>query len=156
MDALSSFAFNINNELLTSASRILDNYVVFALIVITLVLVAEKRNPKRVKIFSALLLATVFAVIIKSAIGMERPCTSMGLDGCPSDYSFPSVHAAVAFTLMVSFLDKKSYWFFTLFALFVSFTRLVLAAHSFIDIAGALPVALITYYMVDVLWRRFF
>ncbi len=156
MDPFTAFAFNIGAEPLTAVSLLLNNDVFYLFLIVALVLVAERRNPKRLKIFSALLLAVLFAVVIKSLTVAERPCAQMGLDYCPADYGFPSLHATVAFTLMVSFLNKRSYWFFMAFAIFVSFTRLVLAVHLFIDIAAALPLALISYYMVDVLWRRYF
>lgn len=155
MDAITDFIFNLNNELLTKISLILNNDIFFALLVIALVLIAEKRDPKRVKIFSALLLATILAIVIKSFTAVERPCASMDLYYCPEDYSFPSLHALVSFTLMISFLNKKSYPFFVLFALFVSFTRMALAVHTFRDVAGALSLALVVYYVIDVLWRRF-
>ncbi len=155
MDAITDFAFNVDNEMLTSISLMLNNDVIFFFMVIAMVFVAEKRNSKRIKIFSVFLLATVFSFVIKSFLAIERPCASMNLDYCPPDYSFPSMHAVITFALMISFLNKKNYWVFMLFALFVSFTRMVIAVHSFRDIAGALPVALITYYIVDVLWRHY-
>jgi membrane-associated phospholipid phosphatase len=55
---------------------------------------------------------------------------------------------------MTGFLNKKSYPLFLLFALFVSFTRMNLGVHVFEDIAGALPVALISYYLIDIAWKR--
>jgi len=156
MDPITEFAFNINNELLAQASLLLNNNLVFTVLVIAIVLFAERRDSKRIKIFSALLIAFVFSIVLKSAFAVERPCAQLGLDYCPGDYSFPSMHATIAFTLMVAFLNKRSFWVFMLFALFVSFSRLVIAAHSFADIAAALPVALVSYYMIDVLWRRYF
>ena len=156
MDQITEFAFSINNELLTQVSLLLNNNLVFTLLIIAIVLVAERRNPKRIKIFSALILAFIFSLALKSIFAVERPCVPLGLDYCPEDYAFPSLHATIAFTLMIAFLNKKSYWLFMIFALFVSFSRLVIAVHTFADIAAALPVALISYYIIDVLWRRYF
>ena len=156
MDQITEFAFSINNELLTQASLLLNNNVFFTLLIIAIVLIAERRNPKRVKIFSALILAFLFSLALKSIFEIERPCIPLGLDYCPEDYSFPSLHATLAFTLMIAFLNKRSYWLFMIFALFVAFSRLVIAAHTFTDIVAALPVALISYYIIDVLWRRYF
>lgn len=156
MDPVTDYAFHLSNGPLTEASLILNNDIIFALLVIALVLIAEKRNPKRVKIFSAVLLAAIFSVALKSIFMVERPCSIMDLDYCPADYALPSLHATVAFALMISFLNKRSYWVFVLFALFVSFSRLVLAVHTFRDIAAALPVALVSYYIVAVLWRKYY
>ncbi len=155
MDAISNFAYSINSELLTKVSLLLDNHIVFVLVIMALVLIKESRNAKRLKIFAALLLAFFFATCIKILTGVERPCASLDIPNCPSSSSFPSLHATLAFVVMISFLNKRSYWMFVLFALFVSLTRLVLAMHSFRDIAAALPIALITYNIVDVLWRSF-
>lgn len=156
MDPITEFAFTINNELLTQASLLLNNNLLFTVLIIAIVLVAERRNPKRVKIFSALIIAFIFSLVLKSIFEIERPCVSLELDYCPEDYSFPSLHATLAFTLMLAFLNKKSYWIFVIFALFVSFSRLVIGAHTFVDIVAALPVAIISYYIIDVLWRRYF
>ena len=156
MDPITEFAFNLNNGLLTYASLIINNDLIFLLIITALVLLIEKRDGKRAKIFSAIILSAVFVVLIKSFMMAERPCVSLGLEYCPESYSFPSMHATIAFTMMISFINKKSYWIFMIFALFVAFTRMVLAVHSFIDIAGALPVALITYYIIDVVGRSLY
>ncbi len=156
MDPVTDYAFHLNNGPLTEASLILNNDIIFALLVIVLVLIAERRNPKRVKIFSAVLLAAIFSIALKSIFMVERPCALMDLDYCPADYALPSLHATVAFALMISFLNKRSYWVFVLFALFVSFSRMVLAVHTFRDIAAALPVALVSYYIVAVLWRKYY
>ena len=62
------------------------------------------------------------------------------------------MHAVVAFALMFCFLNRKSFPFFLVFALFVSFTRLNLGVHVFGDIIGAIPVALFAYYAIEVVW----
>jgi len=48
---------------------------------------------------------------------------------------------------MTAFIRKKLFPAYLLFALFVSFTRINLGVHLFWDIAAALPVALISYYI---------
>jgi len=155
MDIITEFAFNIKNDTLTSVSLLINDNIVFALLVLALLFVAERRNEKRLKVIIALVLVSVFTFAIKAAMAIERPCVPLGVAYCPEEYSFPSIHAAVAFTLMIAFLDKKQFPLFLLFALFISFSRLNLAVHSFRDIAGAMPIALIAYYVVDVLWRRY-
>jgi len=156
MDLVTEFAFSINNELLTQVSLLLNNNIVFTLLIVAIVLVAERRNPKRIKIFSALFLAFVLSLALKSLFEVERPCIPFEFDYCPPDYSFPSLHAAIAFTLMISFLNKKNYWLFMIFALFISFSRMVIAVHTFKDVVAALPIALVSYYIIDFLWRRYF
>ncbi len=154
MDFITDFAFSIKNDLLTSVSLLINDNVIFAIIVLVLLLISEKRPEKRIKVLSALLLVAILTFGIKEIMAVDRPCVSLDVSYCPEEYSFPSIHAAVAFTLMISFLDKKSYPWFVLFALFISFSRLHLAVHSFRDIAGALPLALVSYYIVDIIWRH--
>ena len=155
MDFITEFAFNIKNDLLTSVSLLLNDNFIFVILVVALLFIAEKRTSKRIKIISALLLVAVLTFGIKYIMAVDRPCALLDVSYCPEEYSFPSIHAAIAFTLMISFLDKKTYPWFVLFALFISFSRLHLAVHSFRDIAGALPIALISYYVMDILWRHY-
>ena len=155
MDFITEFAFNIQNDLLTSVSLLINDNVIFAILVLALLLFAEKRPEKRIKVLSALILVAILTFGIKQIMEVDRPCVSLDVSYCPEEYSFPSIHAAIAFTLMISFLDKKGYPWFVLFALFVCFSRLHLAVHDFRDIAGALPIALISYYAVDILWRHY-
>jgi membrane-associated phospholipid phosphatase len=152
MDTIAAAAVSIDNPLLTAAGLVLDSSLIYAAIVLALLLIGESRNEKRIKVAASLLLTFLAVAGIKYALAQERPCA--GEDWCPESYSFPSTHAAIAFTLMTGFLNKKSYAFYLLFALFVSFTRLNLGVHVFIDIAGALPVALLSYYFTDIVWME--
>lgn len=152
MDAITAAALSIQNPALTAVGRLFDHDLLYGAIVIALVLAAEWRNSKRLKILSAIGLAVILGMAVKQIVAEPRPCA--GADWCPSDYAFPSLHALVAFTLMTGFLNKRSFAIFLLFALFVSFTRLNIGVHSFVDIAGALPIALISYYAADVAAKR--
>jgi membrane-associated phospholipid phosphatase len=151
MDAITNIAVSFQHPLLTAADLFFDGSLVYAAILFAIVFISENRNEKRRKILISLLLASIIATVVKVAFAVDRPC--VGLTGCPNDYSFPSLHAATAFALMVGFLNKKSFPYFMLFALFISFTRLNLGVHTFHDIAGALPVALFSYYITDIFWK---
>jgi len=153
MDTLTSLALSINNPILTQIGTLLGNSYVFAALILCLIFIAEKRNGKRLKLLLSLILCIIVVSLVKSVLMEARPCA--GLEWCPWGYSFPSMHAAIAFTLMIGFVDKKSFPFFLLFALFVSFTRLNLGVHVFHDIAGALPMAIVAYYVTDILWKRY-
>jgi len=150
MDALTAAAMAINSPALTSVSLLIDNGFIFVAVILALVLIAERRNGKRLKIIAALVLAVVAGFALKNIYAIHRPCSGTG---CPADYSFPSLHAVTAFTLMIAFLDKRSYPFFLFFALFVAFTRLHLGVHTFEDIAAAFPVAVLAYHIVDSRWK---
>lgn len=152
MDAITAFALSLDNPAIKSLGMLVDNAFAYAGLLLALMLLGEKRKDKRLKIVLSLAIAFLLTVAIKYAMARERPCTLE--DWCPQDYSFPSIHAALAFTLMVAFINKRSYAFYLLFALFVSFTRLNLGVHIFQDIAAALPIALISYYLTDIAWKN--
>jgi membrane-associated phospholipid phosphatase len=132
---------------------ILHEPFVYAVAVIGLLLIGERKVEKQKKIILALLVTMVAVTAVKHAMSIERPCIEES-GWCPHTYSFPSMHAAVAFTLMTGFLNKKSYPLYLMFALFVSFTRLNIGVHTFYDIAAALPIALFCYYAVALAYER--
>ncbi len=149
VDAITTLAYSIQNPILHQIDLLIDKDVLFFLVVIALVLIGESKNEKRIKIFASLLLAVGAGYLIKHAIAEHRPC--FGLDWCPQDYSFPSLHAVAAFTLMCGFISRRSFPLYLLFALFICFSRMNLGVHYFIDIAGALPVAMVSYYVTHIL-----
>lgn len=151
MDSITAISRGFDNPILTLIGMALDSSAIYAILILALIVIGEAREGKRKKIVVSLAVALMLATALKYAFMHERPCT--GLYWCPEDYAFPSMHATIAFTLMTGFLNKRGYPIFLGFALFVSFTRLNLGVHSFLDIAGALPVALISYYLTDVIWR---
>ncbi|VVC04350.1 Undecaprenyl-diphosphatase [Candidatus Bilamarchaeum dharawalense] len=151
MDTISTIAVSIQNPLLTALDLFFDNVFIYAGLILLLVFLAEKREEKRRKLIVSLILTFILATIIKVVLAHQRPC--FGQLDCPEDYSFPSLHAAIAFTLMTGFLNKKSFPLFLFFALVVCFTRLNLGVHIFQDIVVALPLALVSYYLTDILWK---
>lgn len=152
MDTITALAVSINNPLLHAADQLVANDLLYILTVLALLLIFESRNAKRLKVLSSLAIATMIGYMVKLATAIPRPCA--GTIACPLGYSFPSLHAVIAFTLMTGFLNKKSFPLFMIFALFVSFTRLNLGVHVFDDIAGALPISLVAYYITDLGWSR--
>lgn len=151
MDAITGLALSVDDPVIRAVGMLLQDTVVYVAILLGLMLIGEQRDDKRKKIIFSLVLVTVLVFSIKYALALERPC--VGSEWCPDDYSFPSAHAAAAFTLMTAYLNKRSYPLYLLFALFVCFTRLNIGVHTFYDVAGALPLALLSYYVTDVLWE---
>jgi membrane-associated phospholipid phosphatase len=152
MDAITEIALSIDNPMLGWIGMLIQNPVAYAIMIFALIIGGEGRHRKQKKILFSLLLSFALVAGIKYAMAVERPC--FGEDWCPDSYSFPSLHAAIAFTLMTSFLNKKSYPYYLLFALFVGFTRLNIGVHTFYDVAGALPLALFSYYVIAVAYER--
>ncbi len=153
MDAITAWALSIHNSLIREIGLFLDQDFFYTMIIIGLVILGEWKNDKRLKIFLTLIFAYLLGLTVKYFVAEPRPC--FGADWCPLDYAFPSTHAVVAFTLMACFLNKKSFPFFLVFALFVSFTRLNLGVHVFGDIIGAFLIALFAYYVTGVAWKWF-
>lgn len=151
MDAITSLALSVDNQVIRSAGELLANDLAYGALVLVLVFAGEARNDKRLKTLLSLALVLLLCTAVKQLTAHPRPCA--GLDWCPVDYSFPSLHAAVAFALAIAFLGKRSYPLYLLFALFVSFTRLNLGVHVFMDVAAALPLAMLSCYAVSLAWR---
>lgn len=55
---------------------------------------------------------------------------------CPADFSFPSAHASTAFAAaaVLTYFDRKRRWFYYLVAILISFSRVYLGCHYFLDI----------------------
>jgi len=154
MDAITALVHTLNSGWLGAISSFIDNDLIYAAMLLIAILLGERKPEKLVKIFFVLVLVFFVSYGIKGLFAVERPCVSLSLDYCPHDYSFPSLHAATAFAVMIPFLNKRSFWLYFLFAVFVSFTRLVLAVHGFRDIAAALVIALVVYHVVDSFWPK--
>ena len=141
---------------LLTVSMLLDDPLFFVALISIFIIFAEGRWEKRKKILVALFVAYILSVGAKALIHKDRPCVTIeGKIECPVDSSFPSGHAAFAFTLMIAFLGKRSFPFFWLFAIFVVFSRIYLGIHTFEDVAGGLVVAPLAYYITDSLWGAF-
>ncbi len=132
--------------ILKSIGWLINNEIIFGLLILGLVARFENRK----KTIIALILGFLVGFAIKEMAELNRPC--FGEENCPADYSFPSHHAIFAFTLAVARLKKNDFIYYLLFAIFVAFTRINIGVHTFYDIEGALPIAIISYYAVS-LWN---
>jgi undecaprenyl-diphosphatase len=104
----------------------------------------RKWKRRYIQLFITLILTFLIsywiADIIKNSVKAPRPC--VGLAGCPSDYSFPSRHALIAFALTTAFmLETKNKVLSSLFAvtsIVIGALRVVTFVHTPTDvIAGA-------------------
>ena len=131
-------------------------FIWLALIIFALLL-EERKNPgiqKRdilfVTTFLLCFLVTAFLIniILKNTFHRPRPSpynapnttapVKFGLAQCPNDYSFPSGHASTAFAsaVVISTFDKKRKWFYYLFAVLISLSRIYLGCHYFLDVVA--------------------
>ncbi len=153
-DAITRLIASYQNELLTSIDLALDNVFFYSLLIIGLLLLGEHRTGKRMKVMLAMVVALAMTLIVNVGMAVERPCIDGNGIVCPMLYSFPSFHCALAFILMISFLNKRWFPIYLVFALFVAFSRIHLGVHMFRDVAGALVVGLLAYNIAYLLWER--
>jgi membrane-associated phospholipid phosphatase len=147
--SISQSAQSIQHEWINAVGLLLNNPILFGALIIAIGVFFERRKENRIRMASALILTFILVILAKNILAVERPCIEDALDFCPSGFSLPSMHAAISFTLMFAFIGRKSFPGFLVFALFVAFTRLNLGVHNFVDIAAALPVAFLSYYLIS-------
>ena len=131
--------------------------VIWLLIAAFLIFFEERKHPgiqKKDKQFllcftiSLLITATLTNFVIKNIIRRPRPIfppniyhLTPNISSCPADFSFPSGHAASSFAAacILSYFDKKRRWFYYLVAILISYSRIYLGCHYFLDVVvGAL------------------
>jgi len=115
---------------------------VVMLVVTSLFLWEEKKKDWIPILWSSFIISFVLSAILKLLVARLRPYGIVPFSFLGAiNYSFPSSHAAVAFSLL-PILNKefpKLKWFWILFAVFVSYGRIYLGLHYPSDvIAGAL------------------
>jgi undecaprenyl-diphosphatase len=135
-----------------------SSILIWLLVILLSVILEERKNPKISKrdkkfiiLFSLSFLITFFVsdIFLKNIFLRPRPqliSTNFNLfqfisNSCPTDFSFPSAHAATAFAAatVLTFFDKKRKWFYYTVALLISYSRIYLGCHYFFDvIAGAI------------------
>jgi undecaprenyl-diphosphatase len=117
---------------------------VWILVIIIALFFEEKKHPgiskndkKFIIAFTLSFLLTAFLVEypLKNFFNRQRPIST---NYCPTDFSFPSGHAATAFSAatVLTFFDKKRRFFYSTIASFITYSRLYLACHYFFDVLG--------------------
>ncbi|OGK62671.1 hypothetical protein A2334_00465 [Candidatus Roizmanbacteria bacterium RIFOXYB2_FULL_38_10] len=95
-------------------------------------------------------------IILKNIFMRQRP---MITDICPTDFSLPSTHASTAFAsaVILSSFDKKRRYLYYLVASLISYSRIYLGCHYFLDIVvGGLVGAVIAQIVlhIDISYRK--
>ncbi len=124
---------------------------VIMLVVTSLFLWEEKKRDWIPVLWSSFIVSSILSVILKLMVGRLRPYGVVPFSFLGAvNYSFPSLHAAAAFSLLPVLNKKfpKLNWFWTLFAVFVAYGRVYLGLHYVSDvIAGALMGYLIGVFL---------
>lgn len=139
------------------------SFIFIWLLVMLIVLVLEERknpgitkNDKRfIFIFSTSFLLTFVLTdfVLKNIFHRIRPLFSDFIRLypissnfiCPTDFSFPSTHAATAFAAatVLTYFDKKRRWFYYIVAILIGYSRIYLGCHYFFDVIGGAVIGLI-------------
>lgn len=143
-----------------------SSILIWLLIMSIILIIEERKNPgiaKRDKKFiilfslSFLLTFLLSDILLKNIFLRPRPFLISSIyqqesvNSCPKDFSFPSTHAATAFaaaTILVYF-DKKRRWFYYFVAISISYSRIFLGCHYFLDVVfGAILGYLISRFLL--------
>jgi len=123
-------------------------------VIIIALIFEERKNPGISKKDKQFVITFTFAFLITSFIveyplknifRRQRPVTTnlnqfqpVPTNYCPTDFSFPSGHAATAFTAstVLTFFDKKRRFFYYLIGFLIAYSRIYLGCHYFFDIVS--------------------
>ncbi|MBS3055893.1 MAG: phosphatase PAP2 family protein [Candidatus Aenigmarchaeota archaeon] len=153
-DPITTWISQLNIPLLTVIAKILDSDMVFLAIIFLFAFLAE-HGKKRNKLMLILILIFMFGFAMKLLIHEVRPCTEIvSKIQCPNDFSFPSNHTLVASAFAVALWKKRNGWIFSIFTVFVAFTRVYLGVHTITDVLGGAALGIAAYLLADILWKR--
>ncbi|MCX8175436.1 MAG: phosphatase PAP2 family protein [Candidatus Micrarchaeota archaeon] len=151
-------AFGLARGAVLWLSVFLNRPEAFAVVSAALLVFVSIAFGEQRRIFFA---ATAVAIGILLGAGMkaflheERPCLyAPGKIDCPLDFSLPSLHSLVAFTLAIVAVGSASFPIYLSYALFVAFSRVYLGVHTTSEVAAGLALAFFACVLSELLWSR--
>lgn len=119
-----------------------NSHLVIWTVIFIFLLLNKTRNKSKllISLITSLIITSILVnFVLKPIFRQSRP--NLTSFNCPTDYSFPSSHTAIAFaaaTVLV-FFDKKRRWLYWIVAILISLSRIYLGCHYFVDVvAGAI------------------
>jgi len=119
--------------------------VPFFLWAIILIIVYNRKKPLYfiwLPLFNLLVAGGIANYILKNIFERLRPCIyDIVINfSCPTDFSFPSGHAATSFATAttIALLDPKRKYLYYSIALIISISRVYLGVHYFFDVIGGI------------------
>ncbi len=102
----------------------------------------------------ALFIALLLGLFFKPFLHTERPCEiTPGKIPCPPDYSLPSMHALLAFTLAVVAIGGRSFPIYLIYSVFIAFSRVYIGVHTISEVAAGLSLAFFACVLAELLFR---
>jgi undecaprenyl-diphosphatase len=146
---ITHFIANQRIELFTILSVYVDYYLYFIL-PLSLLLFYKKVGKKRMlSLLIGLMLVYISVSSIKNIYKQPRPCDEYTKVWCPSDYSFPSGHSAVAFAFAFFSLGTGAFPFYYASAFIVVLSRIYLGVHTLNDVVGGAVVGIFMYHVAE-------
>lgn len=124
----------------------LVNIILVPIIIWTIILVIFHYQKRRyfilLPLFNLIVTGGITNYILKNVFMRIRPCIQDIVLNflCPTDFSFPSSHAATSFAAAtaISLLDPKRRILYYSVALFISLSRIYLGVHYLFDVIGGI------------------
>ena len=126
-------------------------FTAFLILVLTYFFKEQKMLPFMV---AAVTIALLLGVSFKLFLQEERPCVETpGKIPCPLDFSLPSIHSLLTFTIAIVAIGNRSFVFYLIYALFTAFSRVYLGVHTITEVAAGLALAFLACVLCEMLWR---
>ncbi len=160
MDVYSALAwgFSLVREPVKAASIALNDPFLGAALAMSLIIAVSyfcRETKKLPYLFCALAIALMLGFSFKTLLQEPRPCIATpGKIPCPLDFSLPSLHALLAFTLAIVSIGNRSFPIYLLFALFVAFSRVYLGVHTITQVAAGLALAFFACVLCELAWKE--
>ena len=136
---VSLFFRNFRFMLLDFVFSIITNFgfVVLIMLIMPIVILFNKNKKQTYLLLLAFAVSIIFSFVLKLIFLRQRPNELLTYPFVNiTDYSFPSMHAAVVFSLLpilIKYLPKQKY-FWVIFAFLVAFTRIYFGFHFLSDV----------------------
>ena len=156
--ALFLYAFSLVRSPVRDASIFLNDpaagFAFSALLVLLLSLIFREQR-KIPYILVAVAVALLLGMAFKALLQEPRPCLeNPGKIPCALDFALPSIHALLAFTLVVLSVGNRSFAVYLVFALFIAFSRVYLGVHTISEVAAGLAMAFFACVINEIIWKK--